>query len=565
MMHSLENEKSDVIGSFFMQCDQEENKDSVRDKWFDIFLCLVTSLTALFICSRSSWFYAFNNWDDANSYFSMGKAMMNGLVPYRDLFDQKGIMLYFMYGLGYLISGRTFHGVFIIEVMLSTWGMFAFLKLCRLYLSRSVSRILLPVMAAAVFTSRSFYWGGSAEEAMLPFLMWGLYLSVSYFKDTYPRPMPYKTVLKGGVLAGCILNIKFNSLGFFFGWIVMVLAAGFIGNRKTPESAASKVMGEHGRLKRSRIACFFVTGLTFLLGMFIATLPWLIYFAANNAVYDWLHVYIYLNVFVYSEKLAIAERIAGLCRTVYYHVISNASFSVWVIIGMIYWIICACVHKKNTKHSLMIDVGMIDVVNIVVMLGFLVLSIFGGGVDLPYYPLPVCVFAVTGMICAGRIAVYIKDEIAQRPFGKFIEKRVVHYIIYCVIIVSCVSYVLRCSVSLPFHSVDKDQLAVYQFSDIIEEAEIKEPKLLNMNCLDAGLYTVTGAVPCFYFYQTQTIHLDSVAKQQRNNIKEGRPDFIIARDGKPECIDEHYTCVSECHESFGAEWNHDFYLYQKTK
>ena len=81
MMHSLENEKSDVIGSFFMQCDQEENKDSVRDKWFDIFLCLVTSLTALFICSRSSWFYAFNNWDDANSYFSMGKAMMNGLVP----------------------------------------------------------------------------------------------------------------------------------------------------------------------------------------------------------------------------------------------------------------------------------------------------------------------------------------------------------------------------------------------------------------------------------------------------------------------------------------------------
>ena len=78
-----------------------------------IFSCLCSFVLLLF-CTRSSPLYPMNNWDDANSYFSMGKAMMNGMVPYRDLFDQKGILLYFLYGIGYLISHTTFLGVFII-------------------------------------------------------------------------------------------------------------------------------------------------------------------------------------------------------------------------------------------------------------------------------------------------------------------------------------------------------------------------------------------------------------------------------------------------------------------
>ena len=70
------------------------------------------------IASRSSFLYPFNNWDDANSYLTMGKSLFNGKVLYRDVFDQKGLYLYFLYGLAYLISHTTFAGVFILEILL---------------------------------------------------------------------------------------------------------------------------------------------------------------------------------------------------------------------------------------------------------------------------------------------------------------------------------------------------------------------------------------------------------------------------------------------------------------
>ena len=42
----------------------------------------------MMICTRSSLLYVFNLWDDANSYFTVGKCIFRGFVPYRDLFDQ---------------------------------------------------------------------------------------------------------------------------------------------------------------------------------------------------------------------------------------------------------------------------------------------------------------------------------------------------------------------------------------------------------------------------------------------------------------------------------------------
>lgn len=80
-------------------------------------LCLVSAALIVAVCSRSSFLYAFNIWDDVNSYFTVGKCIFRGFVPYRDLFDQKGIMLYFIYGLASLISPTTFIGVYILRLL----------------------------------------------------------------------------------------------------------------------------------------------------------------------------------------------------------------------------------------------------------------------------------------------------------------------------------------------------------------------------------------------------------------------------------------------------------------
>lgn len=56
---------------------------------------LASAFLLIMLASRSSFLYPCNNWNDANSYFSVGKALFNGKMPYRDVFDQKGMYLYF--------------------------------------------------------------------------------------------------------------------------------------------------------------------------------------------------------------------------------------------------------------------------------------------------------------------------------------------------------------------------------------------------------------------------------------------------------------------------------------
>ena len=60
---------------------------------------MALSAVVLALCSKSSPLYAFNDWMDANIFFTMGKSMFRGKVLYRDVFDHKGPVLYFLYGL----------------------------------------------------------------------------------------------------------------------------------------------------------------------------------------------------------------------------------------------------------------------------------------------------------------------------------------------------------------------------------------------------------------------------------------------------------------------------------
>lgn len=66
-------------------------------------LLLWTIVLQLF-CNIDSYLYAQIGQFDSAAFFMCGKAMMNGLVPYADFADSKGVLLWFIYGLGYLLD-----------------------------------------------------------------------------------------------------------------------------------------------------------------------------------------------------------------------------------------------------------------------------------------------------------------------------------------------------------------------------------------------------------------------------------------------------------------------------
>ena len=85
-------------------------------KAFPCFWCCCACL-ALLVATSSLPLYATNFWTDTNIYFTIGRGMTRGLMPYRDLFDHKGPLLFILYALGAAISDTSFIGVFALEAL----------------------------------------------------------------------------------------------------------------------------------------------------------------------------------------------------------------------------------------------------------------------------------------------------------------------------------------------------------------------------------------------------------------------------------------------------------------
>lgn len=293
--------------------------DQQKQESLCIFLYfIVAAVTVLLLATRSSFLYPCNNWDDANSYFSVGKAIFNGKLPYREVFDQKGILLYFLYGLCYLISHTTFAGVFVMECILAFFDLVGIYRILLLYMGRNTALVLTPLPLAMVFASYSFYWGGAAEEICFPFLVWGLYFGLRYFKKEYPhKAMDSRTLVVAGVLAGVVANIKFTVLGFFFAWMMWVAFSCLI--RKD--------------VKRAFVSCGW-----FLLGMAVPFLPGLIYLVCVVPYMTGIGDMFILTVFLYSNLdsacPSVGERIYTLVKILYWLIRVNFVYYIAMIPGM---------------------------------------------------------------------------------------------------------------------------------------------------------------------------------------------------------------------------------------
>ena len=133
-------------------------------------VCFAVAIGIIGVCSKSSFLYPLNDWVDANCFFTVGKSMMNGLVVYRDLLEQKGPFLYFLHGLAWLVSNDSFIGVFFLEILSATFFLYFTYRCLCLFIESIWAVFLIPVCALAVYTSTAFCHGDSVEELVLPFL-----------------------------------------------------------------------------------------------------------------------------------------------------------------------------------------------------------------------------------------------------------------------------------------------------------------------------------------------------------------------------------------------------------
>ncbi len=549
---------------------------------FSFLLACGISFFLMLFLTRSSFLYPYNNWDDSNSYFTMGKSMFHGILIYHDIFDQKGPYLYFLYGLCSLISPTTFRGVFLMEVLFGAADLLLIRKILELWCSPGSARFLSPILFACMCASKSFYWGGCAEELCLPFLLFPLYLLFKTLRRGRSASFSPRDVFLAGLCCGFVFCVKFTLMGFFLGFALLVILT-------------CRSFREFLRLAG-----------WFLLGTLLPFVPWVLYFAVTGGLEDWYRVYIYTNVFLYSDFGAnshgatAGQKIHDLAKILYWLIRDNFQYFVFLLAGLVWMLL-----RRGASFA--------ERIAPVMMFGLTFLFIYIGGAHLPYYAFPLTVFAVTGMAGAGilldRICAHFtkasravgtvsaedslraagasrnhpesamedRDSSRTEDTSSKRDDKSVHsfssgkFLPAAAMLISLgISYavIFRCSWNMDYLGTPKDDIFLTRFTEDINQdraAGIVDPDhttLLNIGCLDSGLYTTTGIYPSCYWFQTQTLPGGEVDREQLSYIQEGRTDYIVARDSYPEAIFEHYELIDQFHQDLQPQ-PFDYYLFRR--
>ncbi len=200
---------------------------------------------------------------DSSWYSTVGRSILEGYVPYKDLFDLKGPVFFFYEAFGQLfIKGRG--GVFLIQCISIVLTSVLLYKSARLFMGRLLSLLVLPFV---YYPYIYLLWGGNTvEELFMPLNMAAIYMGLIFLSDLSEETRIKSLLL--GVFAGFFVFSKITAGAAVFAVILAV----------TVRLAVKK---EFKRL--GECAVFFLAGL------FALSLPVFLFFIFRGALGDMLH------------------------------------------------------------------------------------------------------------------------------------------------------------------------------------------------------------------------------------------------------------------------------------
>lgn len=177
-------------------------------------MCFFTSSSPLFDAKQGQ---------DENIYYSVATGMANGLDLYKDMFDHKGPVFFFIYTLAYLVSPGEFTGVYLLEVIMLSLSVFMVYKLTRLYTGDIASIVAAFISIPLLFNQSYTREGGSLEQMYISLMLLALYFIIR-------GNMKVRTFIVEGIIFAVVFFSKFN-LSLAWPFMMLFVAARFIGNK----------------------------------------------------------------------------------------------------------------------------------------------------------------------------------------------------------------------------------------------------------------------------------------------------------------------------------------------
>jgi hypothetical protein len=231
------------------------------------FLSLVGTLIALFPSNPDNMTLPSR---DSGVFLYIGWRLIKGDIPYRDVWDHKPPLIYFVDALGLLLSPHSLFGVWILQFI------FLFLTLFFLYKSLDETLGTLPAIVGLIILTSGLLTildqGNVTEEYALIFQSLGFWLFSRSQKNNYPLLSTFWI----GLCGGFAFYFKQTTIGI---WIAYALFLIWIRISQ----------------KKSPIADFF----TLLAGCGLLSIALVIIFASQHALTDyWNEAFLYNFVYI---------------------------------------------------------------------------------------------------------------------------------------------------------------------------------------------------------------------------------------------------------------------------
>lgn len=534
-----------------------------------VFAFLVSTLLLL-ICTKSSPLYPMNDWTDVNCIYIMGKAVNNGMVMYRDIFDHKGPVLYFIFAIADIISGDSALGLWIFEVICVAGFIFFTIQSSKLIVkNRRVVYFVLPFMVLFLLTSKSFTHGGSTEELALFPLSYSFYYFLRLSKD---HKIHIAEHILNGVCFALVFWMKFTMVALYLGAYLFVVI--YVLFKKETRLIAPTLYSA--------------------LGFFAVSAAILLYFIANSALKDLWDVYFYGNIFTYTDDNSFVEKLVLMAKRVFAIPFVNLLFFLPIYVAFVMIII----QKKINMLPALITF-------------FITMCLLYMGGARAYYPIVTAVYFSLG--------IWAMDEIYEKLKTKKILLWIVGILFYAVCVytandrlkalpvmtllffggvffaakffsrscgnesgdttrkllishgvssaVIAANIILVFLMSFPMGNntylleYEKEDMPQYKFAEIINAKE--DATLLNYGFLDGGFYFASGVMPSNKYFYRSNLVTQEMLDEQDYLIENHKVDFVVTRIDSPnqKVIDAGYVCVAQVsHIYLGQEI--DFFLYQ---
>lgn len=251
--------------------------------------------------------------EDEAIYQYIGYLITKGRLPYLDVFDHKGIILYLLYATGYLINAR--HGQWIIDVVFMFFTFFLSLKMMRKYFSNFVPYVVCLIVYAEFLSFTLDRSADTPEFYAMPFIVAGLYLL-----SERKHPVLF------GVVTGIVFWIKYTVLVTLFVIFVCFVTTLFV--RQGPKPAIRHILKVAG-------------------GFAGISLPICLWFVATHSWSSMVEFYFAANL-IYSADPSLYE--LTYVKTIMTLLTQTSFVPVWIMF-LIYLLVCLARKEKTGKND----------------------------------------------------------------------------------------------------------------------------------------------------------------------------------------------------------------------